>query len=90
MLTFELAAVLLLAIVRLFYIWLGDQRLASTADMFSMYRLHSVVMEATGRHLVGTQTEFRLQLLLHIFHACLGAIVLMIAAVVVEDVPAKV
>ena len=42
--------------------------------------------EAARGHLVGTQTLFRFQLLLHILDACFCAVVFMVGAMIVEDI----
>ena len=42
--------------------------------------------EAARGHLVGTQTLFRLQFLLHILDTCFCAVVFMVGAMIVEDI----
>jgi hypothetical protein len=88
-LTFELAAELLVAIVRLLHIRNVDQRFASTTNTLVVQLLGPEVPEATRRHPVGAHAEFGLQFLLHVLDTCLRAVMLVVGTVVVEGVAAK-
>ena len=90
MLSFELASKLLVAIVRSFHVRLFHERLAPSANTLVLALDHSEIPEATGWHLVRTQARFCFELLLHVLDASLRAVVLVVGAVVVEGIPAKV
>ena len=88
--TFDLASCLLVALIGFLDKGFGNQRLAAAAHCFvsalDVKFLDPKEPEAARRHLVGTQTLFRFQLLLHILDACFCTVMFMVGAMVVEDI----
>lgn len=86
----ELAAKLLVSIVRSLHIRRGDKRHPSSPNALAADLLHSEVPEATRRYLVGAKALLGFKLLLNVIDTGLRTAVLVVGAVVVEGVPAEV
>ena len=82
----DLASKLLVAIISVSDVWLRYKWLATTSPLLSLDGDHAEEPETTRGHLVGAQTLLGLELLFDVLDASLGAVMFVVAAVVVEHV----
>ena len=90
LLSTDLASKLLVAIVSVRDVWLLHEWIATTPPPFALDGDDAEEPKTTRRHLVRTQTLLGLKLLFDVLDASLGAVVLVVGAVVVEDILCKV
>ena len=86
----NLTSELLAAVVCVLYVRLRTEWPTSTASPPATQIIDPEVPTTTTGYIVGVQALRRFQLLLHVLDARLSAVVLMVAAMVVEDVEGKV
>ena len=82
----KLAAKLLLAIVIIFDMWVQDERLSTTSLPLPIDGDYTEEQEPTGRNFVAAQALLGLEFLFDVLDASLCAVVLVIDAMVIEDV----